>query len=448
MSQSQRWTPSAGAVLSGLFLLLSGPSIRAHEGYDQALKSLCESNGRVAPLGLEDCSSCHVSPSGGGARNASGKIYETGDKTRILNFFCADEANTASSVRYNQKADGALPPVWLPSTTPAEAYAGSLEAYWSVVLESDLESQTISSQRAKALGAGPLLASPDNCWGHAMNFGWVTLAKDATLTLSMTGEEGVDLIPGFALYQGVDSGQSASRDETILFGNPPSNPLGTSGLNFVGDRLGDRPGGTVTASWNLRAGRYTVFVTVGSNQSHSGGYRLNLRSSPFGNGDGEIRTAGVCGSANNSPLTQAANLSPDALCENGKPGPVLKASANRLSWSCLGTEALSANAQCYSASSNGKTNQPPLTLMPGSIELPSGGLVNEIAEGGRSGAAVSYRLVKPQPKGVTCTLKQKGSKATVTGRGKGTCELYGTKPGDKTHNDVRSGPVFLFVSPD
>lgn len=429
-----------------LGLILSGKS-QSHEGYDSALASLCEARGRQAPGLLEPtCLNCHTDPAGGGSRNASGKIYESGDPERITRFFCPSASEQSKGVWYNGQSDGALPATWQPSPPPKVNYEGSLESYWLADLEAEEPSQWVSSGRAKALKAGPLIAAPDNCWGHAMNFGLIRLNREATLTVVMTPDEGSDIIPGFALYQGWDQGASSSRDATILFGKDEGSPLGTTGLSFLGDRLGETPGAAISANYDLPAGNYELFVTVGQNISTSGSYRIELRTSPYGNGDGDTLGHAQCGTANNRQFVTPGAPTPSELCEKGTPGAVIRATGGRFTWPCFGLKPEAINRQCYTLGTNGKANPPELYMLPGSMTVESGQIVNQTPRGGRGGTGgTGYRLVKPIPKGLSCKLSKKGDTAIIRVTGEGSCPLVATQRGDRTYNDTQSGPILIHV---
>ena len=173
-----------------------------------------------------------------------------------------------------------LPASW--DTNPGTVgYAGSLDVHWLARLASNNESVTVSKANAIAQGAPAnfsLLTAPDNCWGMTMNFGLVTLAQGANLTVTVEAD-GSSIKPGFALYRGWDTGAGASRHDTIFFSG--DNPLGTTGLTALGDSLGATAGGSTSRTFgNLTAGNYEVFVTVGANNSASGAYKVTLTTTP------------------------------------------------------------------------------------------------------------------------------------------------------------------------
>ena len=173
-----------------------------------------------------------------------------------------------------------LPASW--DTNPGTVgYAGSLDVHWLARLASNNESVTVSKANAIAQGAPAnfsLLTAPDNCWGMTMNFGLVTLAQGANLTVTVEAD-GSSIKPGFALYRGWDTGAGASRHDTIFFSG--DNPLGTTGLTALGDSLSATAGGSTSRTFsNLLAGNYEVFVTVGANDSASGGYKVTLTTTP------------------------------------------------------------------------------------------------------------------------------------------------------------------------
>ncbi len=435
-----------GFVLVAGMVAIPTPSI-ANEGSMQELTALCRGANRPDPgsSAVNTCLTCHTNTEGSGPLNASGKVYKSATTPNILSHFCPTSVETDAGVFYNRKLDGELPPTWAPSAPERDDYRGLLEVYWLTEFSSDMESHSVTSSRAEALSAGPLVASPDNCWGHSMNFGLIRLQQPATLTISMSSEARSGINPGFALYQGWDIGKDASRHAPIYFGVEDSRPLGTTGLRFLGDKLGTAPDSTITARYNLLAGDYELFVTVGDNNSSSGAYRLDLKTTPFGDGDSDEAGHGQCGKANDARFANPASPAPAELCQAGQAGPVSKAANGRLTWTCKGIQAAAVNTQCYTLGTNQKRNQPPLFLIPGHASIKSGQTLQQTALGGRADGKVGYKQLK-SARGVKCKLTVRKDVATLRGTGEGVCTLYATKTGSAQFNDVRSGPVEIRVT--
>ena len=173
-----------------------------------------------------------------------------------------------------------LPASW-ESNPGTVGYSGSLDVHWLARLATNNESVIVSRANAIAQGAPAnfsLQTAPDNCWGMTMNFGLVTLAQGANLTITVEADAS-SIKPGFALYAGWDTSAGASRHDVIFFAY--NNPLGTSGLTALGDSLGATAGGSTSRTFsNLAAGNYEVFVTVGANNSASGAYKVTLTTTP------------------------------------------------------------------------------------------------------------------------------------------------------------------------
>jgi hypothetical protein len=301
--------------------LMAGQSV-AMPGFDTEIAKLCAQNHRATPVfNTSTCTSCHTAedPTGGNATlRANGLVYQAylADRSpanleNTLNAYCAGAYYNLRYDAAEQSNTGMLPPAW--NQTPANVqYSGSLEVYWLARLGGDHQSLTLSRENA-ALQSNPLPANfnlrtaPDNCWGHQMNFGLLTLDRKANLTVTVEADasQGSGMIPGFALYKGWDSGPSSMRHDVIMFGD--DNPLGTTGLTYLGQALGGRAGETAEKTFvGLEPGNYELFVTVGTNQSSGGAYTLKLGTTPTtasltvnktGNGAVTSSPAGIgCGS--------------------------------------------------------------------------------------------------------------------------------------------------------
>jgi len=152
--------------------------------------------------------------------------------------------SVASSVNYNLagwptgiSGRVTIPPSWVPAAN-APDYKGKLDVYWSMQIDTHNETLEVSKANAVAQGAPSnfsLITLPDNCWGMNMNYGLIKLGQAADVTITVSAD-GSSLAPIFALYQGWDTSTGASRHDAIFFGGPnPNNPLGTTGLTYLGD---------------------------------------------------------------------------------------------------------------------------------------------------------------------------------------------------------------------
>jgi len=275
-------------VLSGFLLAREGMAL---PGYSAEVARLCINQPLPKPVfSVSDCLDCHSNLDGGSfTLNEDGRVLlnyhqdrSSDNLAKVLDAFC-------KGAYYNTNTDGALPMVWnSPQSPGAVGYLGSLEVYWLARLGTENQSLTLSKTRAveqsKNLpGTFNLIAAPDNRSGQNMNFGLVSLNKAGNLTVTVEADQsqGSAMIPGFALYQGWDTGTEAARNGSIFFGE--NNPLGTEGLTYVGDALGDTPGGGISKTfYGLDAGDYEVFVTVGNNNSSSGPYTVTFQTTPPG----------------------------------------------------------------------------------------------------------------------------------------------------------------------
>ncbi|MFM8441850.1 MAG: InlB B-repeat-containing protein [Methylococcus sp.] len=296
-----------------LWLLLPGlltmsASALAQDPYPAELKALCSSYGRPQPVmdTPDECTTCHTLDDY--TRNEKGNVWERyrpgltapvnpGEIPNVLATFCP-------AVFYNAKTDGALAPDWKPQPPSfgidGKGYEGKLPAYWLALLANNHQTLTLSRADAvnQKLAKPNLRTAPDNCWGNSMNFGLISLAQRAKLTITVAADNSPNFMPGFALYQGWDVGTKAVRHGTIYFRdngpglvdseNPPAdgiistpNPLGTQGLSYLAHKLGNIPGGTAELTQTLDAGQYELFVTVGDNfNSSDGDYLVTLKTEP------------------------------------------------------------------------------------------------------------------------------------------------------------------------
>ena len=337
-----------------------------------------------------------------------------------------------------------LPAHWSPDPGSVP-YAGALDAYWLARMTSDQEVVEISRNNARDQGLPDnysLTTAPDNCWGMDMGFGLVTLLQAANLSITVTGNQSA-VMPAFALYKGWDTSKTSSRHAKIYFGS--DNPLGTNGLQFLGDRLVYQAGGEAVRTFeNLPAGNYEIFVTVASNQSISGEYKVLLQTTPVGSPDNP-KVNGVCGLAANtlSPVSPAKQ----DLCATGVPGPLKRLANSRYEWLCNGLQTESSGQRCYSLGNGRKLNQAPLVLWPGNVMVKAGHSVHENAEGGSGTGKMSFAK-RSASKGTRCQLKVKKSQVEIKTKGKpGQCEVTASRAASTGFNKVESYPVVIRVEP-
>jgi hypothetical protein len=198
--------------------------------------------------------------------------------------WCAFSGVTmASSVNYNLtnytqgiSSRVTLPPTWTPASGSID-YAGSLDVYWSLQIDSRNESLVVSKANAVAQGAPAnysLITLPDNCWGMNMNFGLIKLGQKADVTITAAAD-GSQLAPIFALYKGWDTGTGASRHDAIFFGD--DNPLGTTGLTYLGDAQNPTAKTSISKTFKgLEAGKYELFTTVANNNNPGGALKVTV----------------------------------------------------------------------------------------------------------------------------------------------------------------------------
>ncbi|MFM8441853.1 MAG: hypothetical protein ACKN9W_00750 [Methylococcus sp.] len=213
------------------------------------------------------------------------KLYSALSTSALLAVYAFSSAAMASSVNYNLKgwptgisSRVTLPPSWVPATN-APDYKGSLDVYWSVQIDGKNETQVVSKADAVAKGAPAnfsLITLPDNCWGMNMNFGLIKLGQAADLTITVAAD-GSSMAPIFALYQGWDTGAGASRHDSIFFGE--NNPLGTTGLTYLGDAQNPTAKTTISKTFKgLAAGNYELFTTVASNSNPGGALKVTVKT--------------------------------------------------------------------------------------------------------------------------------------------------------------------------
>ncbi|MEY2695897.1 MAG: hypothetical protein RL333_35 [Pseudomonadota bacterium] len=335
-----------------------------------------------------------------------------------------------------------IPPNWFPSPG-AQGYSGALDATWFAVLASDSDQVTLSQGHAIQIGAPrdfTLATGPDNCWGMLMNFGLITLGStsDLVVSLSADAKQSSSLAPAFALFQGWDTGANSSRHQTITFGS--DNPLGSSGLKFIGDAYGNNQSGSVKKTFsNLPAGTYELFVTNRSNSGSYGSYALTLQTFKAGTATLEpANQSDLCGPANNQvnagePAQGLCVYGTSTLLPHYEPD-------GRYLWSCGDAKAVEPMEMCYTLSNrNTKLNQAVLTLSPGHMSVAANTRATETLSGGSGSGAIRY-VVAGASSGVKCQLTRKGKNLVVSSRGQqaGTCLIYARKGSSSRFNDVKS----------
>ena len=336
-----------------------------------------------------------------------------------------------------------MPPKWLP-TSATIAYQGSLDTMWHVGLSGDQDTALVSASEAIKAGAPAdyvLMTGPDNCWSMMMNFGLLTLGKtsDLVITLKADPVQSSYLAPAFALYQGWDTSSTATRHSIINFES--NNPIGTSGLTFLGDSFSNNSSNTATKTFrNLPAGNYEIFVTNRSNASNSGTYAATLQTYPVGKApETPLTQSDLCGPTS----SRMVNSSPkdEGLCTFGHAQltPISLADG-RFLWTCGRDEGKKPLEVCYSLSSkNKRQNQAPLFLQPGSTKVTVNGSVTQEASGGSGGGTLSFSITNPT-KSMHCRAIKKGTTVTIKAgeNESGTCVLRATKAASGNFNSVRS----------
>lgn len=193
--------------------------------------------------------------------------------------------------------DGGLPAIWTDPSGGA-GYTGTLNAMWSAEFQSGSETLNLSTADALAktytlggashntpanywlaVGAKSWFdASAGYGWGHALDFGLVTLPQAANLSITVEAD-GSGLVPAVSVYRGWDTGSTSNRMASFVDG--VDNPLdSTANLHFLGSQAGTTAGGSVTLNFTgLPAGHYEVFVG-GNNGAAGGKYKIALTTSP------------------------------------------------------------------------------------------------------------------------------------------------------------------------
>ncbi len=333
-----------------------------------------------------------------------------------------------------------LPATWQPNPGPV-GYMGSLDAYWLARLAHDHDTVEIAKGNALSLGLPDnfsLIAAPDNCWGMDMGFGLVTLAQSANLSVTVTADNS-SIIPAFALYRGWDTSKSASRHTTIYFGT--NNPLGSQGLTYVGEAIGKQAGGSINQTFShLPAGNYEIFVTVGSNSSARGDYKVTLVTTPSGGGTqapgAPIQITATAGngkafvnwtppiSNGGSAITAyTATADPEGKsCSTPTPGCEVTRLNNGTSYTFTVTATNAAGTGAPSSQSNAVT--PAAATAPGSpanVTASAGdgqAFINWTAPTSNGGSVITGYTAISEPAGKTCISSTLG--CTVSGLSNGT----------------------------
>jgi hypothetical protein len=371
------------------------------------------------------------------ATNASGDSLPSAPSKPVI------PATPVSTDRlaYNLNASGDLPPVWNQRPTSFN-YAGNLPVYWWARMATDQETIQLSRAEAARNGAGEqfdLLTASPNTTGAAMNFGLLRLDAPANLdiTLSADASQGSQLIPGIALYRGWTTSANSDRNQRLTLGD--NHPLGTQNLIYLGQALAESRGGTAhLAARQLPPGDYTVFVTVGKNDSPKGSYQLTLSTTP-------PPANGRCGIAANqlSPVKPAES----DLCAAGNPAQLRRLAKSRYEWLCTADTPESTGERCYTVAKDGRLNQAPLTLQPGNVEVTSGESVTQNAVGG-SGTGQWAFAKKSSTPGSRCSLQVIKNQVEIKTSGKaGQCAVTASKAPSKGFNKVESYPAVVNIRP-
>jgi len=152
---------------------------------------------------------------------------------------------------------------------------------------------------------------------------------------------------------------------------------------------------------------------------------------------------GACGYASDMDYSNEPT-DPLELCTSGIPSSVVLKNDGRYQWTCNGSTEGAKSQVCYT--SNGKLNQAPLALLPGSTSVKSGKTVKLSTSGGNGKGKVKYSR-DFQSGGLKCKLTPSGKKARVKVKGTGVCKVKATKAADKDYNDVQAAPITITVTP-
>ncbi len=353
-----------------------------------------------------------------------------------------------------------LPASWQPNPGTVN-YTGSLDVYWLARLANDHDTVEISRNNALSLGLPAnftLEAAPDNCWGMDMGFGLVTLAQASDLSITVEADNSA-MVPAFALYKGWDTSKSASRHTTIYFGT--NNPLGTQGLTFVDDAIGTQAGGSINQTFtNLPAGNYEIFVTVGTNRSAGGQYKVTLVTTPTGGGSQPpgsptdvVATAGDATAQINwtAPISNGgsaitgyvATSAPEGkTCSSATPGCQVAGLINGTSYTFTVTATNAVGTSAPSVPSNAVT--PVAATVPGSPTLVNASAgdgrayVNWTAPSSNGGSAITGYTAIATPGGNSCNSAGLG--CSVVGLSNGTPYTFKVTASNAVGNSLPSVP--------
>lgn len=206
----------------------------------------------------------------------------------------------AATVLYNTNggnslngSDGKRPPNWVGAGS-APTLTGTMDLMWYADLQAT-DSVTLSTADAISkgaastfkLGTGPAAWAPvangGSASGHGLDYGLIHLDGVTDLTLTLSTDTGSATKPAFSLYQGWDT-SATPFVRTGSYINNVSNPLGSSGLSYLGQAFTTVAGGQASYTFtNLAAGDYTVLL--GSNGTPTdvfgnGLYKLTLTTVP------------------------------------------------------------------------------------------------------------------------------------------------------------------------
>ena len=113
-------------------------------------------------------------------------------------------------------------------------------------------------------------------WGHAMDFGLITLDHNETSFSITVSADNSALLPAFSFYKGWDQGGGLRHQAYV---NNVDNPLGTTGLALLATVANDGDGSVTHIFNNLSAGNYSLFV--GGDDGVAGGkYTVSMSAVP------------------------------------------------------------------------------------------------------------------------------------------------------------------------
>jgi hypothetical protein len=184
------------------------------------------------------------------------------------------DTNTADWVPSNPNYTGSLPVLWQAHIHNAAFPDGNLD------YGSGGNRVTVAADDAYAdNGINVNLSTAANSWnggtGADLGLGLIKLTASGQHLKVDVGADASGLFPAFAVYQGWGTGYNAST----AFVNAVNNPLGTTGLTYVGGAVSTSGTDAIwTSATTLNSGNYTVIL--GDNHGAGGAYMVTVAAVP------------------------------------------------------------------------------------------------------------------------------------------------------------------------